>query len=720
MEFRILGSLDVVDDGSPIVLSGRPRALLAFFLLHPNELVPTERLIDAVWGERPPETAQAALQVHISKLRRALGPDRIRTRAPGYLFRLEPHELDAARFELLLAEGRVRDALALWRGPALAEYRYEPWAASESARLDELRLAAVEERIDADLARGDHARLVSELEALVREEPLRERLRARLMLALYRCGRQAEALAQYQETRRLLVEELGIEPGDELKSLHRRMLNHDRTLVATPSAGGGGEPPAPREERVVIVLSCGLGGSSSASTWSRVPRETMRRQVAEYRYLAESLAAQYGCLHREWAGESHTFLFENADAAAQFGLRLIESWKIAASELPTLRSGPRPPIRIGCHLGEWIPIDAEDWIVRGSSLARRLEGEAEEDSLCVTEHLLDLLDLPLYELELVGTASLEGDHLPERRLYRIAAFKPEALQARPREELSAEDWFLRGVALVGTPEENGEAEAEAYREALALRPDYAEAHVNYAVLLRARGRAAEAAHHYQEALRLRPEYPEAHYNYAAMLAGRGSVTGAAEHYREALRLRPEYVDAHHGYATLLAQQGELDAAAEHYRRALALRPDYPEAHNNCAILLELRGQTDEAVEHYREALRLRPSYPQAHYNLALLLESRGDTAAAEAHYRRAVELWPDYGEAHNNLAILLQLKGDLDTAEEHYRRALRTRPDDPETHYNYGLLLRVRGDETAATRHLRTAYELAPERSVFRSALEGQ
>lgn len=717
MEFRILGSLEVVDEQRQVAIGGRPRALLAFFLLHPNEVVASDRLIDALWGERPPKTAQAALQVHVSKLRRALGPGRIETRAPGYLLRLQTHELDAARFEALLGEGHVRKALALWRGPVLADYRYEAWAQGESARLEELRLAALEKQIEADLGRGRHAELVSELEALVREEPLRERLRAQLMLALYRSGRQAAALALYQQTRRLLVEELGIEPGEHLQTLHRRLLNQDPALAWAPAGDSPSERAKPREGRVVVVLSCELAADAAVELGSRLPRETLRRQVAEYRYLAESLAGLFGCLHSAWAGEGHTFVFESADAAAQFGLKLVESWTAAARE-PALDVFPPLPLRLGCQVGEWIPVDGDDSIVRGSALARRLHDGAASDSLYVTEHLLDLLDLPLYEVEFAGTVSLRGDHVPERRLYRVTAFKRHELEARRPGDLTAEEWFLKGIALIGTPDENSDEEAEAYRRALELRSDYAEAHVNYAVLLRLRGRHQQAAHHYQEALRLRPDYPEAHYNYAVMLAERGSISGAAERYREALRLRPEYVDAHHGYANLAALRGELESAGEHFRETLRLRPDYAEAHNNYAVLLERCDRAEAAMEHYREALRVRPSYAQAHYNLALLLEGRGEVALGEKHYRAAVGLWPDYGEAHNNLAILLQLKGDLDGADEHYRHALRTRPDDPETHYNYGLLLRARGDTDAANRHLRTAYELAPETPVFRSALE--
>jgi tetratricopeptide (TPR) repeat protein len=478
-----------------------------------------------------------------------------------------------------------------------------------------------------------------------------------------------------------------------------------------------GTPRAVAQSYCAIVFS---DLERHSAEWARIPRDKMVAIIAEYRYLAESLAGQYGCLYREWAGDGHMFLFESADAAAQFGLKLIESWRIGSAELPSLREYAHMPLRIGCHFGECTRLEGEEaWIGRGNAVAKRVEGEAEPDRLVVTENVLDLLDLPLYEFEPAGERSLKGDYLPARQLYRLLSFDSKVIDARPREELSAEDWFLRGVSLIGTEREWSEDEAECYREALRLKPDYPEAHVNYAILLRRGGEEAEASKHYQDALRLRPDYPEAHYNYAAVLQVRGSTGGAAEHYLEALRLRPDYVDAHHGYATLLVSRGELDAAAEHYREALRLRPENAQAHMNYAVLLEQLGRLDESTRHYREALRLDPGAPTVHYNYALLLEGRGDSAAAEQHYREALRLWPRYGEAHNNLAILLQLRGEHGEAEAHYLAALEARPDDPETHYNYGLLLRARGDAEAAERHFKTAYELAPDEPVFRSALEG-
>ena len=233
MEFRILGPLEVISDGKALDLGGaKQRALLAVLLLNPNEVVSRDRLVDALWEENPPNTAEKALQVHVSKLRKQLGSDRIVTKAPGYAIRVEPGELDVERFERLAGEGgrQLVDALALWRGPPLADVAHTRFARQEIGRLQERRLAVLEERIEADLALGRRADLIAELEALAAEHPLRERFRALLMLALYRGGRQAEALDVYQEARRKLVHELGIEPGRELRELHQTILRQDPVL----------------------------------------------------------------------------------------------------------------------------------------------------------------------------------------------------------------------------------------------------------------------------------------------------------------------------------------------------------------------------------------------------------------------------------------------------------------------------------------------------------
>src|SRR5215210_3191730 len=254
MEFRILGPVEVRDDGRVVRLGGgKQRAVLALLLLSANRVVASERMIELIWGERPPPTAATALHGHISSLRKALGPDVIATRPPGYVLETATGELDLERFERLRAEGRdalergdpgaaaerLRAALGLWRGEALSDIGFEPFVQTEAARLEGLRLDAVQDRIDADLTTGRGTELVGELERLVAAEPLRERLWAQLMLALYRSGRQAEALDAYRRARERLVSQLGIEPGPELRDLERRILEHD------PSLGRGPRMPAP-------------------------------------------------------------------------------------------------------------------------------------------------------------------------------------------------------------------------------------------------------------------------------------------------------------------------------------------------------------------------------------------------------------------------------------------------------------------------------------------
>jgi predicted ATPase/DNA-binding SARP family transcriptional activator len=243
LEFRLLGPLEVHQRGKPLKLGGvKQRGVLALLLLHANEVVAADRLVDELWGEDAPEKAHNTLQVYVSQLRKLLSRDLLVTQSPGYVLRVEPERIDVRRFELLVEEARaaepgvasakLHEALELWRGEPLADFRAESWAEVECRRLEEARLAAVEERIAADLTLGRHAELVPELETLVRDEPLRERLRAHLMVALYRSGRQAEALEEYQRARSTLVDELGIDPSPELQRLEKLILTQDAELEA--------------------------------------------------------------------------------------------------------------------------------------------------------------------------------------------------------------------------------------------------------------------------------------------------------------------------------------------------------------------------------------------------------------------------------------------------------------------------------------------------------
>jgi WD40 repeat protein/DNA-binding SARP family transcriptional activator/class 3 adenylate cyclase len=244
LQFRVLGPLEVDAGGGSIQLGGpKQRAVLAHLLIRPNELVPAERLIDEVWGEEPPERVRNIVQTYISHLRKALGPDRILSQAPGYRLRVEPSELDAARFDALVrdakkalvedpnhAVGLLEDALALWRGPALADLADHPSLVAETTRLDDQRLEAQEDRVQALLAAGAHTSAIRELEGLIGHHPLRERLWNMLMLALYREGRQGEALQAFQRAREILADELGIDPSPELARLHERILKQDPAL----------------------------------------------------------------------------------------------------------------------------------------------------------------------------------------------------------------------------------------------------------------------------------------------------------------------------------------------------------------------------------------------------------------------------------------------------------------------------------------------------------
>jgi YVTN family beta-propeller protein len=271
MRFGILGPFEVVDrHGRELALGGRKqRAVLAILVLHANEVVSSDRLIDELWGECAPATATKTVQVYVSHLRKALVDGLLVTRGGGYVLRTERCEVDVDRFRRLVADGRralragdpqdalarLDEALGLWRGPPLAEFAYEPFAQSGIAQLEETRLVALEDRIDAELALGEHAAVVGELEALVREHPLRERVRSKLMLALYRSGRQADALEAYRMTRRVLSGELGLEPGRELQRMHRAILDHDPKLdfaaPATSPPRDGDEPVADHSPGIV-------------------------------------------------------------------------------------------------------------------------------------------------------------------------------------------------------------------------------------------------------------------------------------------------------------------------------------------------------------------------------------------------------------------------------------------------------------------------------------
>jgi len=277
MKVRILGPLRLEDGGQQVTIGGvRQRAVLARLLLHANEVVPSEQLLVDLWGEDSPQSAANSLQAAISRLRRVLPPGRLVTRAPGYVLQIFPDELDVRQFERLLAEGRdalaaraaaeaartLGQALSLWRGPPLADFRYEPFAQAEIARLEELYLTCLEERVEADLALGSAGALTAELQRLVSEHPMRERLRRQLMLALYRSGRQTEALEVYREFRSVLLDELGLEASPLLSELEAAILRHDPALA--PASATVAAPLARRPVTVLCVLLHAASSSGGA------------------------------------------------------------------------------------------------------------------------------------------------------------------------------------------------------------------------------------------------------------------------------------------------------------------------------------------------------------------------------------------------------------------------------------------------------------------------
>jgi len=292
MEFKILGPLQAIDDaGRELALGGRmPRAVLAILLLHGGDVVSSDRLVEELWAGEAPPTAVKSLQVHISRLRRALGGDgRLQTVAGGYSLWVEPGELDCERFEALVAQGgdlltagdavgaaaALDGALELWRGRPLADFDYDSFAQADIARLSELHVSAVERRVACELALGRDGQAVAQLERLVREHPYRERLRVQLMLALYRSGRQADALEAYRQARSVLVEELGIEPSAELRELHAAILSQDPSLLVP--AGVASETVSPATILFAEGLEPAVFADPAAAVHAAIDTQRSRR-----------------------------------------------------------------------------------------------------------------------------------------------------------------------------------------------------------------------------------------------------------------------------------------------------------------------------------------------------------------------------------------------------------------------------------------------------------
>jgi DNA-binding SARP family transcriptional activator len=373
IEFRVLGPFEVLVEGRALELNRRKqRSLLALLMLRAGEVVSTDRLVEELWAGKPPKTAIGSLQNLVSELRKALGRDTVRTRAPGYMLDVDPDRIDVYRFERLVAQAAeggaaeqrtrlLRDALGLWRGTPLADLAFEPFAYVEVARLEELRTAAREELVQAELELGRHSKLVGELETLVAENPLRERLRGLLMLALYRSGRQAEALDAYRQARETLVGELGIEPSPELQRLEQSILRHDPelSLAEEPSAG-----PAAAEERrkTVTVLFVGIVDfmNLAAGLDPEVLRSIMRRYFDTVRTIVE----RHGGTVEKFIGDTAMAVFGVPLMHEDDALRAVRSANDLEDALVSLNAdlerdqGLTLQIRTGINTGEVLVGDA--------------------------------------------------------------------------------------------------------------------------------------------------------------------------------------------------------------------------------------------------------------------------------------------------------------------------------------------------------------------------
>jgi class 3 adenylate cyclase/DNA-binding SARP family transcriptional activator/tetratricopeptide (TPR) repeat protein len=455
MEFRVLGPLEVLEGGRPVPVGGaRQRALLAVLLSRPNEVVSTDRLVEELWGENPPQGAEHALQAVVSRLRRALEANGgetdaapLVTRTPGYLLEVDPEKIDASRFKRLAAEGRralatdparasevLSEAMALWRGPAFAEFIYEPFAQSHIASLEELRLSATEDRIEAELSLGRHTNVVGELEAAVVDHPFRERLRAQLMLALYRSGRQAEALEVYRRGREVLVDELGVDPGPDLQSVEAAILRQDAALLLPTDARPPGPlqagPRAPEEpspppqwgadvRKTVTVVFADVAGSTPLG--ERLDPEALREVMARYFELARAAFHRHGGAVEKFIGDAVMAVFGIPKLHEDDALRALRAASDIQVGLADLNEelerswGLRLRVRIGVNTGEIVASEAsaDQGLVTGDAVntAARLQEAAEPGEILAGEATHQLV-AGAVEAEPPLEINVKGKHAP--------------------------------------------------------------------------------------------------------------------------------------------------------------------------------------------------------------------------------------------------------------------------------------------------------------------
>ena len=456
MEFRILGPIEVFHEGRAVPLGGsRERAVLALLLASVNRVVSAERLAEDLWAGEPSDRAVHSLQVYVSRLRKALreagGDGIIVTQAPGYVAQVSPENLDAARFEALVTESRrqgvagaledaaatLREALALWRGPAMADVADGPIARAEAARLEEARLAALEARVDAELACGRHAELTAELDALTRAQPLRERLWGQRMLALYRCGRQVEALRVYRDVRRLLAEDVGLEPGPALAALETAILQQSPELEWRPAAAPPPEGPHqgrdPAASAAVVAgpvapaaptqplesLAAGpvtiLFTDVEASTDLRTRHGDEAAQVLlrEHEDLVRDHVRAHGGIEVKALGDGFMMAFGSARRALACAVAIQRTLSERRLDLPDIR------VRIGVNTGE-VMLQGDDLYGQAVHAAARIGAKAGGGEILVSEIVKQLVG-STPEVTFVDRGWYELKGFPERfHLFEVA------------------------------------------------------------------------------------------------------------------------------------------------------------------------------------------------------------------------------------------------------------------------------------------------------------
>ena len=412
MDIRILGPLEVLDDGRALELGGaKQRAVLAVLALNANRAVSLDRLAQILWDERPPESARKTIQVYVSQLRKALGKARIETSGGGYRLRVDPAELDLERFERLRDAGNVDAALALWRGEALADLADHGIARAEAARLAELRLSCIEQRLERELEAGRHGELAAELASLVHAHPAREQLRGQLMLALYRSGRQAEALEAYRAARTTFMDELGLEPSRALRDLHQRILRQDPALDVPRAQPASPPPVAPAPTTVmrktVTVLFCDLAESTQLG--ERLDPEALRTVMSRWYEAMRAPIERAGGTVEKFVGDAVMAVFGVPAAHEDDAFRAVR----AAVEMREAVGPLGLEVRIGVNTGEVVTGDSSTTLVTGDAVntAKRLEQAAAPGEILIGAGTRRLI-AHATELEPVGRVPAKGKRAP--------------------------------------------------------------------------------------------------------------------------------------------------------------------------------------------------------------------------------------------------------------------------------------------------------------------